>query len=150
MIHMRPLFELSASVQAPQVTPQGPYGTRRFIPVSGGHFKGDRVSGRLLPGGADCQLIRPDGVAELDVRVPLEADDGAVILMKGFGLRHASESVMQRLNSGDIVPASAYYFRETLVFEAPAGPHEWLNRIVALAIGERLPSEVRLSVYEVT
>ena len=94
MLETRPLFRISAQVDAPQIVAGGPYGERRFIPVTGGSFSGERISGRVLSGGADCQLIRPDGAAELDVRVALEVDDGAIILMKGLGIRHASADVM--------------------------------------------------------
>lgn len=148
MIELRPLFTLSAQVAAPQVTPDGPYGQRRFIPVTGGSFEGPRLRGRVLPGGSDCQLIRPDGVAELDVRVTLETHDGAVILMRGIGLRHGPPEVMQRIARGEAVPHSAYYFRESMIFEAPAGGLDWLNRVVAVATGERLADQVRLTVFE--
>jgi hypothetical protein len=149
MIGLRPLFDLAAHVAAPQVTPAGPYGTRRFIPVTGGRFEGDRLAGRLLPGGADCQLIRPDGVAELDVRVTFETHDGVIFLMKGLGLRHGPDAVMQRIAAGEQVPAAEYYFRETMIFEAPAGRYDWLNRLVAIGRGERRADSVHLSIYEV-
>lgn len=149
MIGLRPLFDLAADVAPAQVTPEGPYGTRRFIPVTGGHFGGERLSGHLLPGGADCQLIRPDGVAELDVRVAFRTDDGVVFLMKGLGLRHGSDEVMRRIAAGEPVPASEYYFRETMTFEAPRGRYDWLNRIIAIGVGERRAQSVHLSVYEV-
>lgn len=150
MIGLQPLFELSAHVDAPQVTPDGPYGVRRFIPVTGGTFKGERLSGVLLAGGADCQLIRPDGVAELDVRVTLKTNDGTTILMRGLGLRSGSPEVMARIAQGEMVPASEYYFRESMIFEAPqAGAYGWLNRLIAIGHGERRPDSVHLSVYEV-
>ena len=148
-IELRPLFQLAAQVDAAQVTPDGPYGTRRFIPVTGGTFHGQRLAGQLLPGGADCQLIRPDGVAELDVRVALRTEDGVVFLMKGLGLRHGSADVMQRVAAGEEVPGSAYYFRESMTFEAPPGRYEWLNRLVAIGAGERRASSVHIAVYEV-
>lgn len=149
MIELRALFKLTAELAAPQVAPDGPYGTRRFIPVTGGQFSGERIAGRVLPGGADCQLIRPDGVAELDVRVTFETDDGVTFLMKGLGLRHSSQAVMRRLAAGEPVAASEYYFRESMTFEAPKGPYEWLNRILAIGEGERNPNGVQLSVFEV-
>lgn len=150
MIEFKPLFEFSARVDVPQVTPDGPYGTRRFIPVTGGTFKGERLSGVLLPGGADCQLIRPDGVAELDVRVTLKTDDGVTLLMRGLGLRSATPEVMARIARGEFVPGREYYFRNSLVFEAPqSGPYEWLNRLIAIGHGERRPDSVHMSVYEV-
>ena len=87
MLETRPLFRLSAQAAAPQIVAGGPYGERRFIAVTSGSFSGERISGPVLSGGADCQLIRPDGAVELDVRVTLEADDGAIILMKSLGIR---------------------------------------------------------------
>mgnify|MGYP001176593247 FL=1 len=149
MIELKPLFELAAEVAAAQITPDGPYGTRRFIPVKGGSFRGERVSGRLLPGGADCQLIRPDGVAELDVRVTFETDDGVIFLMRGLGLRHGRPEVMQRIAQGEDVPGSEYYFRESMIFEAPSGRYEWLNRLIAIGHGERRARSVHISVFEV-
>lgn len=150
MMALKPLMELSIEVGPAHVTPDGPYGTRRFIPVTGGSFTGERLSGRILPGGADCQLIRPDGVAELDARITLQLEDGANILMRGVGLRHGSAQVMARLAAGEAVPASAYYFRQSMLFEAPHGDWAWLNRLLALGIGERRPNEVRLTIFEIT
>ena len=146
---LKPLMTLAVQVAPAQVTPDGPYGTRRFIPVTGGSFTGERLRGRVLPGGADCQLIRPDGVAELDARIILLLDDGTHVLMRGVGLRHGSADVMSRLARGEPVPPSAYYFRQALLFEAPRGAHDWLNRLLALAVGERHPDGVRLTVFEV-
>lgn len=149
MIQLRPLFDLTAQVAAPQVTPDGPYGTRRMVPVIGGTFRGQRLSGSLLSGGSDCQLIRPDGVAELDVRVTLQTDDGSILQMRGLGLRHADPEVMRRLAEGEPVCASAYYFRETMTFEASQGPYAWINRIIAVGSGERRPDSVHIRVFEV-
>ena len=148
MLQTRPLFELRAEVAAPQAVPGGPYGARRYIPVTGGRFVGDRIAGRLLPGGADCQLIRPDGVAELDVRVSLEAEDGTVVFMKGLGMRHGPADVMDRMARGEAVDREAYYFREALFFEAPEGPHAWLNRVLAVGVGERRPDTVLIEALE--
>jgi len=149
MMALKPLMELAIQVGPAQVTPDGPYGTRRFIPVTGGSFVGERLSGRILPGGADCQLIRPDGVAELDARITLQLEDGANILMRGVGLRHGTAQVMARLAAGEAVPASAYYFRQSMLFEAPDGDWAWLNRLLALGMGERRPDGVRLAIFEV-
>lgn len=149
MISFQPLFELAAEVAAPQVVPGGPYGDRRFIPVTGGSFTGERLSGRVLPGGSDCQLIRPDGVGELDVRVTLETGDGTVILMKGLGMRHGAPEIMQRIAAGEEVPASEYYFRQAMMFDAPDGDYAWLNKLIAIASGERRANQVVISVFEV-
>lgn len=149
MIDLRPLFTLHADVAQPQIAQQGPYGDRRFIPVTGGHFAGDWLSGKILPGGADCQLIRPDGVAELDVRCTFQTDDGVVFLMKGLGMRHGREEVLDRIAAGEDVPANDYYFRESMIFEAPAGKYDWLNRLIGIGQGQRRAAQVVIDVFEV-
>ena len=149
MLETRPLFTLRAQVERSQTTSSGPYGERSYIPVFGGEFVGERLSGELLRGGANCMLIRPDDVAEVDVRVSLQAHDGPIILMKGLGLRHGPSEVMERIVKGDPVDRSEYYFREALLFEAPPGPYDWLNRILAIGIGERRSDMVRVDAYEI-
>jgi hypothetical protein len=148
MIEMKALFRLKANVDTPQVI-DGPLGKRLFIPVTGGTFSGEQLSGVVQTGGSDFQLVRQDGVAELDVRVTLRTDDGITIQLKGHGLRHTTPEVFARIMSGDEVDASEYYFREALFFEAPAGKYEWLNRIIAIAKGGRMKSEVFIDAYEV-
>ncbi len=148
MIEVQPLFELRANVDPPQ-TIDGPLGQRWFIPVTGGSIAGDRISGVVQSGGSDFQLIRRDGVAELDVRVTLRTDDGVTIQLKGHGIRYTSAEVLARIMSGAEVDPSEYYFREALFFEAPAGRYEWLNRIIAIGKGGRLKSHVLIDAYEV-
>ena len=148
-IESKALFTLEASVAEPQVTAKGPYGERRYIPVTGGKVSGERISGVLLPGGADCQLVRPDGVIEMDVRVTIQTDDGETILMKTLGLRHAKEEVLKRMMTGDKVERSEYYFREFVIFEAPDGQYSWLNKLIAIGDGERRPDLVILDVFEI-
>jgi hypothetical protein len=148
MVDFKPLFQLRASVDPPQVI-EGPLGKRLFVPITGGTFCGDRLSGIVQSGGSDFQLIRPDGVAELDVRVTLLTDDGVTIQLKGHGVRYTTPDVLARIMSGADVDPSEYYFREALFFEAPVGKYEWLNRIIAIARGGRLKSEVFIDAYEV-
>ncbi|MBS1186503.1 MAG: hypothetical protein H6R04_521 [Burkholderiaceae bacterium] len=148
MIEVTPLFRLQAKVDGPQII-EGPLGKRLFIPVTGGTFSGERLSGVLQAGGSDFQLIRPDGVAELDVRVTLKTDDGVTIQLKGHGMRHTTAQVFERIMSGAEVDPSEYYFREALFFEAPTGKYEWLNRIIAIAKGGRMKTEVFIDAYEV-
>ncbi|MYF07441.1 MAG: DUF3237 domain-containing protein [Rhodospirillaceae bacterium] len=149
MIQLKPLFRINANVAEPQTTPQGPVGDRRFIPVTGGTFEGERLRGEMLAGGSDCQLMRADGVAELDVRVALRCDDGVIIFVKGLGLRHGPAEVMQRVAAGEDVDPREYYFREAILFEAPPGAYEWLNRVLAIGTGRRDPNAVILEVFEV-
>jgi hypothetical protein len=143
------LFELRAQVGAPVVGHESARGLRRVVPVLGGTFEGERIRGTILPGGADHQLIRPDGVAELDVRLALRTDDGASLYMTVQGVRTASPEVTARIAAGEDVDPAQYYFREALRFETGEARLTWMNGRLFVATGERRPTHVGLSVYEV-
>jgi hypothetical protein len=144
------LYTSRVEVETPLEFGKAPYGERRIINIKGGAFSGPRLSGRVLPGGADWQIIRHDGITEVEARYTLETDDGALIYVSNWGLRHGPKEVMARLAAGEKVDPSEYYFRTTPVFETGAPGYEWLNGIVAVAAGQRLANEVIITVYEVT
>ena len=133
----------------PQELGDTPQGRRRIIGITGGRFSGERLSGRVLPGGADWQLIRADGVADLDARYTLETSDGALIYVRNRGYRHGPADVLKRLASGEAVDPSLYYMRTTPCFETGDARYAWLNRIVCVAKGARRSSAVELEIYEV-
>ena len=83
----RPLLTLRLSTAPTQNVGAVPHGTRRTFPITGGSFEGDRLRGKVLPGGDDWVIKRPDGVLELDLRVTLQTDDGALIHMTFTGMR---------------------------------------------------------------
>jgi hypothetical protein len=147
MIQTRPLFTLTLDV--PRIADLGatPNGSRRIATVTGGLFKGERLSGTVqaAPGG-DWILVRPDGATVLDVRLTLETSDRQLIYMTYRGLRHGPAEVMAKLAKGEAVDPASYYFRTTPVFETAAEKYDWLNRIVAIATGRR---EATGPVYEV-
>lgn len=115
-------------------------GGRRRIPIIGGTFEGERIKGKVVPGGMDWQLIRADGVTEVEADYMIQADDGAMIHV---------------YNHGIIVPqdGGGAYVRTRPQFEAPIGPHDWLNKTVFLGTiapgGGEEPS-VRIGVWRVT
>ncbi|HKC31209.1 MAG TPA: DUF3237 domain-containing protein, partial [Burkholderiales bacterium] len=119
------------------------------IAITGGTVAGPRLNGVVLPGGADWQVIRGDGVAELEARYMLQADDGGLIAVVNRGLRHGPDAVMRKLIAGEPVDPGAYYFRCTPVFETAAPAHHWLTRTVFVASGARHPDRVEISVYAV-
>src|SRR5690349_21071215 len=84
----RPLMTLQVVVPPPQKLGAVPHGTRVVAPIASGTFEGPRLRGKVLPGGGDWTLLRSDGVLELDLRITLQTDDGALIYMTSFGLRH--------------------------------------------------------------
>jgi hypothetical protein len=144
------VLELTATLEAPHAIGQTPQGTRRVVPIVGGRFEGPRLRGTVVPGGADWQVTRGDGVSELEALYLLRTDDGVLIQVRNRGLRHGPEAVMQRLFAGEAVDPSEYYFRAVPSFSAPAGAYEWLNRSLFLGTGTRQANSVRLWMYRVT
>jgi hypothetical protein len=126
-----------------------PLGRRRIIGITGGKFAGPRLSGRILPGGADWQVIRADGVAYLDARYTLETGDGALIYVNNKGYRHGPRDVIERLARGEAVDPALYYMRATPWFETSAPAYAWLNRAICVATGARRAAAVELDFYEV-
>jgi Protein of unknown function (DUF3237) len=133
----RPLMTLQFAVAVPQKIGAVPCGTRATAPITGGTFEGPRLRGKVLPGGGDWTLRRADGVLELDLRITLETDDGALIHMASFGLRHGPPEVIAALGRGEIVDPASYYFRTTPRFETGAPRYAFLNRLFAVATGDR-------------
>jgi hypothetical protein len=143
------LFTLTGTVGAPSEIGVLPQGRRRIIPIEGGEFEGPRIRGRVLPFGADWMLIRPDGVAVIDVRATLQTDDDALIYMRYGGYRHGPADVMQALADGEDVDPATYYFRIAVILETGAEKYSWLNQIAAVGIGRRVPEGPVYDVYEV-
>jgi len=133
------LMSLQIIVAGAQKIGAVPHGTRVTAPIASGHFEGPRLQGKVLPGGADWTLLRGDGVLELDLRVTLETDDGALIHMTSFGLRHGPPGVIGALARGESVDPSTYYFRTTPRFETGHPKYTFLNRLVAVSRGDRRP-----------
>ena len=149
MLELEPLLGAEITLAAPLELGDTPLGRRRVIPITGGTFRGARLSGRVLPGGADWQVIRADGVADLDARYTLETDDGALIYVRNKGYRHGPAEVLQKLAAGIPVDPALYYMRTTPWFETGAGRYHWLNRVVCVGTGERRAASVKLEFYEV-
>lgn len=143
------LMTLTLSVAGMQLIGATPNGSRRIGLVSGGRFEGPKLKGNVLPGGADWIIGRPDGSTTLDVRIVLETDDGATIGMTYRGMRHGPAAVMEKLNAGEVVDPSQYYFRTAIAFETAAPKYDWLNRIIAVGTGSRPPEGPIYDIFEV-
>ena len=127
-----------------------PYGTRRTAPLGGGTFEGPRLRGTILPGGsADWQLLRSDGVLEMDLRFTLRTDDGALISRRSFGLRHGPPEVIAAIGRGETVDPSTYYFRTMPRFETAHPAYVFMNRLIAVATGDRRPEGPIYTIHEV-
>lgn len=138
-MHSRSLMTVKISAGPPQLIGRTPSGTRIIVPVTGGTFEGDRLRGRIVPGGGDWLLLRDDGVLELDLRITLETDDQALIYLTFQGIRHGPAEVIAALNRGEMVDPATYYFRTLPRFECAGEKYQFLNRIMALGIGETRP-----------
>jgi len=95
-LRLEPLLRAEITLAPPQELGDTPHGRRRVVAITGGSFRGERLSGRVLPGGADWQLIRADGVAELDARYTLETVDRSLIDVRNFGYRHGPPTCAPR------------------------------------------------------
>jgi len=133
----RLLMTLQVVVAGAQKIGAVPHGTRVIVPIASGQFEGPRLRGKVLPGGGDWTLLRVDGVLELDLRVTLETDDGALIHMSSFGLRHGPPEVIAALGRGERVDPSAYYFRTAVRFETGHPKYAFLDRLLAVSTGDR-------------
>jgi hypothetical protein len=123
-------------------------GGRRIVPITGGDFAGPQMRGKVLPGGADWQILRGDGVAELEARYTLRTDDGALIYVRNHALRHGPADVMAALAAGRPVDPSRYYFRGAAFLETSAARYAWISKCIVVCSAEREPASVKLKFYQ--
>jgi hypothetical protein len=127
---------------------QTPAGLRRIAPVTGGKFSGERLMGTVLPG-ADWVINRPDGVMEIDVRLPLQTDDGAMIYLNYQGRFLAEPDIMARFAKGALLKPEEYSLAVTAKFESGADRYLWLNDVVAVGTGEQTADGPVYSFFEI-
>ena len=142
-------MELRVKVGAPLEVGNVPQGRRRIIPIEGGTFEGPTVRGTVMPGGADWQIVRADGLAELDTRYTLRTDAGDIIYIQNAGIRHAPPEIVKKLLAGQDVDPALVYFRTVPTFETAAPHLQWLTRAIFIGTGERHPNDVVVRVWKV-
>jgi hypothetical protein len=127
-------FEAYVTIGTAQTPGPTPFGGRNRIPITGGHFEGPNIRGKVLPGGADWQLVRNDGAVTLEADYMIQADDGTLVHVHNHAV------------------VSGPYLRCAPVFEAPIGKHDWLNKaiFVGTVTAEPKGDAVRVRVYKVT
>jgi hypothetical protein len=149
-IQTRPLMTLEAYLDPPHLNAPTPLGVRKAVPVRGGIFHGERLNGIIEPlGGHDWALGRADGSLVLDVRLTLRTDDNAVILMSYRGIRTGPPEVLARMAAGERVDPAEYYFRIVPSFETDSPTYAWLNTIIAVGLGDRVPAGPVYTIFEV-
>lgn len=142
------ICELQVKIASPYVVGETAHGLRRIIPITGGTVQGPKINGEVLSGGADWQIVRKDGVAELEAHYQFKTDDGVIIYVKNIGLRVATPEVAARIGRGEQVNPSEYYFRAVPKFEAPTGKYDWLNNRIFVCTGQRNPDSVVIKVWQ--
>jgi len=126
------------------------YGERRYVPLGSGTVQGPELNGTLVEGGVDWQIHRSDGVLDIAAHYVIRADDGALIEVQSEGMRHGPPEVMARLARGEAVPREAYFFRTIVRFTTGAATWLHLNKVLAVACGQREARQMLLDLYRIT
>lgn len=147
--HLKFFADLSVEVDKPIEVGHTVHGTRRLISILGGSVKGDGWTARVLPGGADFQLIVNAQMAELDARYALETNAGDVIYVQNHAIRTASPDVMAKLVKGEVVNPESVYFRCTPRFETASPALSWISERLFIGTGARHPDRVVMRFFEV-
>jgi len=143
------VFSLSIKVGTPIVAGDLGYGIRRVIPVLGGTVQGEGIKGTIHSGGADFQIIRPDGFTELEAKYTFELDDGALIYIENIGVRFGPKEALDRIARGEAVDPALIYFRSVPKFETGHPKYRWLMQNLFIGVGARHPDRVELAVHQV-
>jgi hypothetical protein len=142
--------ELNVKIDKAIVVGETAHGTRRVVPITGGTFEGPKMKGEIVNGGADWQVVRADGVAEIEAHYDLKTDDGVYIYIKNAGLRVATPEVAARIARGEKVDSNEYYFRAAPKFEAPKNSkYNFLNDALFICKAIRMPNYVSIQVWKV-
>ena len=145
--------QVSAPIEAGQVSGLNSRGRRRIIPITGGLLSGPRLRGRVLPGGADFQLVVSGTTTDLDARYLLALEgapyDGEHIFVQNHALRRGSVEDIARLVRGEPVDPAALYFRCVPTFEVSSPALAWLTESLFLGTGARYPDRVEMSFFRV-
>jgi hypothetical protein len=126
------------------------FGEMCMVPILGGHFEG-KITGDVLPGGADMQWLKPDGiVAHIDARYMIKTTDSAIIYIHNPGLRVTVPGILDRIFNGDVVDPGSYYFRTNPEIETGSPKYAWLNNVVCVCSGARFARGAILDFYTVS
>jgi hypothetical protein len=126
-----------------------PQGNRLIAPVLGGRFDGPRLTGDVLPGGADWALYRGDDRMLVDVRLTLKTDDEALIYLTYQGALRTTAEDMVRFKMGETLSPEAFNLRTVTRFETGTPQYEWLNDMIGIGVGNQEAGGVIYHIFEV-
>ena len=142
------VFTITAGIA--EVTTAGDigHGVRRIVPIIGGEVRGE-VNGKVLPFGADFQIIRPNELIELEAKYAFETDDGAVVYVENKGIRFGPVELLQKLKRNEPVDPTLIYCRTSPKFETGAEKYRWLMERLFVASVARHADRVVIDVFQV-
>ena len=143
------LMKLVARVEAPVAVGKVLTGTRMIYNASGGEFEGERLKGKVLPGGGEWFLQGEDGLGQPDVRLLLQTDDGAYIYVHYSGILDFNETAMSAISEGRSTEFGDNLFQTQVRFESSDPKYAWLSRTIAVGEGRMHPDCVEYAIYEV-
>lgn len=145
---LRLAYRMRAELGEPVDLGMTPAGHRRLVPFKGGRFEGPGLSGSVLAaGGADWQIVQPDGSVFVEIRYTLQTDHGALLMVSSRGVRHGPPEVLERIVRGEEVAPDEYTYRIAASVETSAAQLQWLNDGVFVCVGAREPGAVVYEVY---
>ncbi len=144
-------YVFTLTVRIGEVTSAGEigHGVRRIIPILGGEVKGEGISGKVCPFGADFQVIRPNELIELEAKYAFETDDGATVYVENRGLRFGPVDLLQKLKRGEPVDPKLIYFRTVPKFETGHEKYQWLMEYLFIGSAARHADRVVIDVHQV-
>src|ERR1700760_3133721 len=143
------VFTITAEIAAVTTAGELGHGVRRIIPITGGAVKGENVNGKVLPFGADFQIIRPNELIDLEARYAFETDDGAVVFVENKGTRFGPVDLLLKLKRGEPVDPKLIYFRTVPKFETGAAKYRWLMQKIFVGSAARHADRVVIDVHMV-
>jgi hypothetical protein len=149
VLNTRYVFTVTAKIAEVISAGETGYGVRRIIPIIGGDVRGEKVNGKVLNGGADFQIIRPNELIDLEAKYAFETDDGAVVYVENKGIRFGPVELLQKLKRGEPVDPGLIYFRTVPRFETGAEKYRWLMESLFVASAARHPDRVVIDVHQV-
>jgi hypothetical protein len=148
-LHTQYAFTITAEIGEVTTAGEIGHGVRRIIPIIGGDVKGEKVNGKVLPFGADFQIIRPNELIDLEARYAFETDDGAVVYVENKGIRFGPVDLLQKLKRGEPVNPKLIYFRTVPKFETGSEKYRWLMQHIFVASAARHAARVVIDVHMV-
>jgi hypothetical protein len=145
---LEPAFQVDALLGALEDHGVTRAGHRRVVPIASGRISG-MFDAEIL-GGADWQIVRPDGSIEIDTRYSARTAGGEFVHLRTSGVRSGPPAVLEALLRGEPVDPAEYYFRVAVHLETSAPRLAILERSLFVASAIREANRVAYTAYRVT